>query len=261
MSLVLSYIIKVRFEKYKDKVAQKDKMIFQQSKMAAMGEMLENIAHQWRQPLSVITSSSSGLRLQKEHNVLTDELLVDNLDNITKSAEHLSQTIDDFRDFYKNDKSKTKFDVKTVLRNAIELISSKLKNRKIEIVLDIDDIEILGYKNELIQVFMNILSNSNDVLDDAKIDEKVIKISAKQNDNNIVITFIDNGGGVEEQIASEIFDYRFTTKEHKSGTGIGLYMSRLIIEKAKGVIVFDNIDFEYKDVKYKGAKFTITLPF
>jgi len=260
MSSVFSYIIKVRFEKYKKKVEEQDKLIFQKSKMAAMGEMLENIAHQWRQPLSVITAASTGMKAQKELDALSDEILLKNLDDISNSAMHLSQTIEDFRDFYKDDKKKEFFNIKDSINNAIKLLSSKFKSKGIDIILDIEDMEFSGYKNELIQVFMNLLSNSKDVFDDIKIDKKVIKISTSVIDDKIKISFLDNGGGIDESSLEKLFEYKYTTKAQKSGTGIGLYMSKLIIEKLKGVIKADNVMFEHEQNTYKGALFTIILP-
>ncbi|MEA3383841.1 MAG: PAS domain-containing sensor histidine kinase [Campylobacterota bacterium] len=241
-------------------IKEKDEALFEQSKMASMGEMLENIAHQWRQPLSVITTASSGIKLQKDYDMLTDEMLLNSCDQITNSAQHLSDTIDDFRDFYKDNKKKEVFNIKDSINKAIELLASKFKNRNIEVIVNTDDLDINGHKNELIQVFMNILNNSKDVLDEKEQKKKLILISTKKTEHNIVISINDNGGGIPQNIIPKIFDHKFTTKGSTDGTGIGLYMSKLIIEKAQGRIVASNTKFEYEGDKYTGAYFAITLP-
>ena len=260
LSLFLSYVIKKQFEEYKQNAKDKDRLLFQQSKMAAMGEMLENIAHQWRQPLSVITTCASGIKMQKEYNLLTDENLINSVDNIMESAEHLSQTVDDFRNFYKDDKVKAKFKIINAINKSIQLVQSKYKSQNIQIITNTSDLEVVGLKNELIQVIINILNNARDVFESIEIEEKIIIISVEKIDGNAVIKFCDNGGGVAQENLEKIFTQKFTTKSDADGTGIGLYMSKLIIEKANGIIKVKNKEFIYEDKKYIGAEFTITLP-
>ena len=260
LSLFLSYVIKKQFEEYKQNAKDKDRLLFQQSKMAAMGEMLENIAHQWRQPLSVITTCASGIKMQKEYNLLTDENLINSVDNIMESAEHLSQTVDDFRNFYKDDKVKAKFKIINAINKSIQLVQSKYKSQNIQIITNTSDLEVVGLKNELIQVIINILNNARDVFESIEIEEKIIIISVEKIDGNAVIKFCDNGGGVVQENLEKIFTQKFTTKSDADGTGIGLYMSKLIIEKANGIIKVKNKEFIYEDKKYIGAEFTITLP-
>ncbi|MEA3290230.1 MAG: sensor histidine kinase [Campylobacterota bacterium] len=249
---------KVNEESEKNKLSQE--LLMQQSKMASMGEMLESIAHQWRQPLSVITTSASGIMLQKEYGMLTDELLESTCNNITQNADHLSQTIDDFRDFYKEDKKKLPFKLIEVTNATLALLVSKFKHAEIEIVKSIEDIEYIGFKNELIQVFMNIFNNAKDEL--IKKDQKrFIFIQIKQEDQNIIINIKDNAGGIPKDILPKIFDAHFTTKGEKDGTGIGLYMSKKIItSNFEGNIEAFNIEYSYNDENYKGANFKISLP-
>ncbi len=242
-----------------DELKNKELILLEQSKMASLGEMLESIAHQWRQPLSVITTAASGTKMQNELNVLSDESLNTNLNLIVKSAKHLSTTIDDFRNFYKKDVDVKYFDLKKSVQSALDLVSSKLYNRSIKVETNVSDITILGFENELIQVFMNIINNSIDVLEEKVIEKKVIKIETITEDEEIVLYFMDNGGGIEESIIDKIFDHKFTTKGDKNGTGIGLYMSKLIVEKSKGTIEASNIQFIYKGKSYKGACFSILL--
>ena len=256
---VASFLDITKQKLIEEKLTQKEKLLIQQSKMAQMGEMLENIAHQWRQPLSVITTSATGVKLQQDFNMLTDEQLRSALDGIVKAAEHLSITIDDFRNFYKNDKEKKLFNVKNAVEKSLTLISSKFKNEAIEIELKIDDIEISGFENELIQVFINILNNAKDELEKKENQCKLIQIVTIKKDEQIQISFQDNAGGIKEEFLNHIFDSHFTTKE-EDGTGIGLYMSKLIIDKMNGDIKASNETIVYKDETYMGAKFTITIP-
>jgi signal transduction histidine kinase/HAMP domain-containing protein len=241
---------------------QKDNMLFQQSKMASMGEMIENIAHQWRQPLSLISTSASGIRLNKEYNTLTDELLNEAVENIMNSTNFLSNTIDDFRDFYKVDKIKEKFNIKDVLDKTLKLTSSRFTNRAIKVIKECEDVEILGFENELVQVFINLLNNARDVLEELPYEERYIFVTIKKIENEAYISLKDNANGIEESILEKIFDPYFTTKGSDKGTGIGLFMSKEIIEKHfHGKIIAQNETFTYNKKEYKGANFIITIPF
>lgn len=243
-----------------EKLTEREKLLIQQSKMAQMGEMLENIAHQWRQPLSVITTTASGLKVQQEFSVLTNEELKESLDSIMKAAIHLSVTIDDFRNFYKNDKEKKPFNLKNAVEKSITLLSSKFTNQEIEIKMEVEDIEISGFENELIQVFINILNNAKDELIKIDNQNRFIYIFAKKEKDNICISFQDNAGGIKKELLEHIFDNYFTTKEEENGTGIGLYMSKLIIDKINGKIKASNETIDYNNKTYTGAKFNITIP-
>ena len=240
---------------------QKDNMLFQQSKMASMGEMMENIAHQWRQPLSLISTSASGIRLNKEFNTLSDELLDEAIENIMNSTQFLSNTIDDFRDFYKTDKVKSKFNVKEILEKTLKLTSSRFTNRTIKVIKDIDEIFIFGFENELIQVLVNILNNARDELEKLPNDERFIFVTLKQKEDRVIISVKDNAGGVDIKILNRIFEPYFTTKPDEKGTGIGLYMSNEIITKHfNGKIYVQNEAFIHQQKEYKGANFVIEIP-
>ena len=256
---VASFLDITKQKLIEEKLTHKEKLLIQQSKMAQMGEMLENIAHQWRQPLSVITTSASGIKLQQEFKILTDEQLNSSLENIVKAANHLSVTIDDFRNFYKKDKKAKFFNLKDAVNKSLALINSEFINKEINIEINVDDIEIFGSENELIQVFINILNNAKDELIKKDNQVKVIFINTKQENENICISFQDNAGGIEEEFLTHIFDSHFTTKE-ENGTGIGLYMSKLIIDKMDGEINASNEIINYQDKTFEGAKFSITIP-
>ena len=241
---------------------QKDKLLAQQSKMASMGEMLENIAHQWRQPLSIISTASSGIKMQKEFGVSSEKQEMEILDTITITAEHLSKTIDDFRDFFKPNKDKKLFNIKEVYKRSLNLLESKFKNRNIEVIENINDIELYGLDSELIQVIMNILNNANDILEAKNHNQKkLIFVDIDIQDNNAILRIKDNGGGISPDIVDMIFDPYFTTKHKSQGTGIGLYMTEeMIVKHMHGSINVENKEFIYQNESYRGACFTVTLP-
>jgi signal transduction histidine kinase len=230
--------------------------------LAAMGEMIENIAHQWRQPLSVISSAVTGMQLQKELNLNENkEDDIKSLILVNQSVQYLSKTIDDFRNFLKTDKIKSKISINNTLEKSLSLLSSKLKNRNISIIKNLEELTICGIENELLQVFMNILSNAKDVLEDKRIDEKMIFIDITKDNKNVVISIKDNGGGINESIINRVFEPYFTTKHKSQGTGIGLYMSQEIVQNHMGgTISCTNTSYEYNSKNYTGAMFKITLP-
>jgi len=244
-----------------EKNRKNDNIIAQQTKMAAMGEMIGNIAHQWRQPLSVITTAASGVKIEHEMNMLTDKRLIESLDGITKSAKHLSSTIDDFRDFFKQDKEKNTFNIKGTFSKTLSLISNQFLNNEIKIIDNIESVILYALENELIQVLINILNNSRDELLTKENQELLIFIDVYTKKNFMVIEIKDNAGGIKEDIIDRIFEPYFTTKHKAQGTGIGLYMSEEIISKhMNGSINVNNANYTYNDEAYKGAKFVIKLP-
>ncbi|BAK73525.1 MAG: ATP-binding protein [Arcobacter sp.] len=253
--------LKKEIEEEVEQNRQKDNMLFQQSKMASMGEMIENIAHQWRQPLSFISTSASGIKLNKEYHTLTDEILDEAIENIMNSTQFLSNTIDDFRDFYKIDKIKDKFNVKEIIHKTLKLTTSRFTSRSIQVIEDCDDVFVFGFENELVQVFINILNNARDELEKLPYEERFIFITIKKEKNEAYISLKDNANGIEPTILEKIFDPYFTTKGSDKGTGIGLFMSKEIIEKHfNGKIIAVNENFIYNKKEYNGANFIITIP-
>ena len=241
---------------------QKDKLLSQQSKMATMGEMLENIIHQSRQPLSTITVAASGMSIEHEHDMLKPQKLMESLDMIVDSAIHLSDTMSSFRNFYKTDNVKIKFDLSSLLEKAFDLTQSKFKNREIKIIKDFNPIEMVGFDIELLQVFINILNNARDEFEKQELKNKYIFVTTKKVNDNIHIIFKDNAGGIPRDIVDKVFDSHFTTKGDKDGTGIGLFMSAQIIsEHHNGTIIVQNESYTYNEVLYNGASFIIKIPF
>ena len=268
VSLFTSKFIQSIFNRYKKIISletnnriKQEKLLHNQTKMASMGEMILNIAHQWRQPLSIISTSATGVKLQKELNCLEDKEFYSAMDNINDSAQYLSQTIDDFRNFLVPSIEVNEFDICESINNTLKLISPSFKSNDITIENKCDHITIKSLQNELIQVLMNLLKNSKDVLIENNIQLKYIEIKNYTKENFIFIEVKDNAGGVDEKIIDKIFEPYFTTKHKAQGTGIGLYMSSEIThKKLKGELFVENIIFNIDKKQYKGAKFTIKLP-
>ncbi|MDY0051940.1 MAG: PAS domain S-box protein [Aliarcobacter sp.] len=236
------------------------KFLEEQSKLAAMGEMIGNIAHQWRQPLSIISTISTGILLQKELGVLTDELFISDMKNINESAQYLSKTIDDFRNFIKNDESIELTSIKDALDYTIHLAEASLNNNYINLVVNYDgDIKIPAVKNELVQSFLNIINNAKDALvSNNKEENRYIFITTKKIKNILELSINDSGGGIAEKNIERIFEPYFTTKYKSTGTGIGLSMVHKILRnKYHAEIIVFNDNFIYNDISYYGACFRI----
>jgi len=265
-SMYISKILERKFKKYKNEIdthikenTKQHHILFQQSKMAAMGEMLGNIAHQWRQPLSVITTAATGMKVQKEFGTLDDEAINRSVDTITDSALYLSKTIDDFRNFFKRDKTETNFSTNEVIGKVLKLTKSQFKIHEISIIKNIEEFNLFGLENEFVQALINILNNAKDALIDKEA-PKLIFINVLKNDNKAIIKIADNGGGIDEKIIDKVCEPYFTTKHQSQGTGIGLYMTEeIIVKHMYGKFTISNIETIYENVTYKGAQITIEL--
>ncbi|AXX95559.1 sensor histidine kinase [Arcobacter ellisii] len=260
ISRYVSLFLENKFRQYKKELDKKQLILHQQSKMAAMGEMIGNIAHQWRQPLSTITTASSGMVLQKEMGILTDEFFFEASKKINTSAQYLSQTIDDFRNFFSPNRQKTKFFLRNTFSTTLDLISAQFNAKEIHIIKNIEDIELFSYENELIQALINILNNSRDELLKKENDRYIFIDVYKNNIDEVNIIIKDNAGGIKEEVINKIFEPYFTTKHQSQGTGIGLYMTEEIVTKhLNGIISVKNKEFIFNDKKYFGAQFRIKL--
>ncbi|MBY0539887.1 MAG: PAS domain-containing sensor histidine kinase [Campylobacterales bacterium] len=239
----------------------KEKLLYQQSKMAAMGEMIGNIAHQWRQPLGVISMSASGIKLWQEDGLYSQEEVKTFVKSILSSAQYLSDTIDDFRNFYQEDLEKSDFEVKKAIDKTINLLKTELIKEEIKVVyLRETELFLNGIENQFLQVTMNILNNAKDVLLEKNIQNKYIFIEIYKEEENICIEIQDNAGGVNDQIIEHIFEPYFTTKHKSLGTGIGLYMSEEIVTKQlNGELIVCNKVINYQNSKYFGACFKIKI--
>jgi PAS domain S-box-containing protein len=239
---------------------EKEEILVQQSKMASMGEMIENIAHQWRQPLSVISTIATGIQLKHEYGLFDEKDVLEELKSINTSAQYLSHTIDDFRNFLIKNKVKKIFKLKDTIEKAQNILKSKFKNREIEVIKDLQDLEYNGFENELIQVFLNLFNNSKDAFESTHVEQKYILIHTYEENGKIVILVKDSAGGIPEEIISKVFDPYFTTKHQTQGTGIGLYMSKQIVTNhLEGSLSVSNIHFTHDGKELYGACFKIVL--
>ena len=241
-------------------------LLYHQSKIASLGEMLGNIAHQWRQPLSIISTIATGAKLKKELNILKDEEFIDDMEKINHHSQYLSSTIDDFRDFFSsNDYIKNQINLKDSLKKAFSLVKDAYKSSNIKIIQDLnEDIFLLYNENIFIQAIINILNNAKDALN--KIEnrhlEKYVFVTLKKEKDFYIIKIKDNANGIEEEYIDKIFEPYFTTKHKEQGTGIGLYMTNQIITKhLKSTINVQNVKYTYLKKEYKGAEFIIKIPF
>ncbi len=240
------------------------KIMEEQTKLASMGEMIGNIAHQWRQPLSVITTNMSGLKLKSDLFGVKKEDIDICEESVLKQAKYLSSTIDNFRNFIKGEKSNKEISIRSVLENALSLVHFSLHNNFINEIIDLkDDLEIFANKNELAEAFINIFNNTKDVLKTNIKNEsdRLLFVSTKLiSKESIEIDILDSGLGISEDIINKIFEPYFTTKHQSQGTGLGLSMAdKIIRERHGGLLEVSNKEFEYKGKKYYGALFKITF--
>jgi PAS domain S-box-containing protein len=218
-----------------DELLRKDRMLITQGRFAAMGEMISNIAHQWRQPLNALGLVIQQVQFLYGSAEFSREFLEENTSKCMELILHMSRTIDDFRNFFKSDKEMTPFHVNQVIRQTVSLIEESFKVKQVSIALHTEgDPMITGYPNEYAQVLLNILVNARDALVEHKVDDALISIHAFTEGGKSVVTITDNAGGISEEIIGKLFDPNFTTKGPDRGTGIGLFMSMTIIEKNMG---------------------------
>ena len=235
------------------KSREQEQLLIEKSKFIALGEMISNIAHQWRQPLSELSAIMMTIKI-KHHIGKLDDLT---MKKKNKDAEHLleymSKTIDDFREFFMPSREKKEFFVKEAIDSVMNIIGTTVKNKNISLHIEIPkDEKIYGHKNEFEQVILNIITNAKNILVSKNIINPKININLTSDDTFTYLSIIDNAGGFEIEPIDKIFQPYFTTREDSGGTGIGLYMSKLIIEKSMGgILMAKNYD--------SGAKFTIRL--
>ena len=250
----LNESLEIKVQKEIEKNREKEQLLVQKSKFIALGEMISNIAHQWRQPLSELSSILMYIKFKQSIKALDENTMNQKLQEADKVLDFMSHTIDDFRNFFMPKKEKEEFYLNKVVDIVINIVSSTLKNYDIRLEINIDEkIVLKTYLNEYEQVLLNIINNAKDVLIEKRAENPYIKIRAQEEVNHIILTIEDNGGGVLVEPKGKIFEPYFTTKENSNGTGIGLYMSKIIVDKnMKGKLRVKNT----KD----GAKFAIIIP-
>lgn len=233
---------------------QQEQLLVQNSKLAAMGEMIGMIAHQWRQPLSSISTLAGNLKIYLELDMFDKEQFIALLNEINHHSQYLSNTINDFRHFFKPDNPQDMALIDNIIDATMGIIGKSLEYKNVSLIKEYDfQEEILTYPNELMQVFLNILKNATDAFVDKEVMQPVIKITGYESEGYQVVEIMDNAGGIPEEIIDRIFDPYFSTKGPGIGTGLGLYMSKTIIEEhCGGRLLVKNKD--------SGACFTIYLP-
>lgn len=230
---------------------EQQKMLIHQSRLAAMGEMVGNIAHQWRQPLNTLSLMEANLLDLYEFKELNREVLVQHEREVTNILKKMSGTIDSFREFFRPDEKKKEFRIERIISRVTDVIEVPFRNQKIRIQTKIAGSDtVFGYENEFSQVLLSVLNNSRDAIVERAIEEGEIKIQLNHVDDTVVLGIQDNGGGIDPEILGRIFDPFFSTRSN--GTGIGLYMSRKILEHMGGTIEAENRD--------RGVVFIIKLP-
>lgn len=234
------------------------KHIIEQSKLAQMGEMIDAIAHQWKQPISAISLMAQTINYKIElHGKISTKEIIESNELIQKQANHLIDTIDTFRKFFRPNPP---LEIVS-LSELVDLVKTIMKNTLISNSIDLElsfggDVEIQCIKNEFIHVLINLINNAKDIFNEKSIQNKIVRIEGSITDNNKkMIKVIDNGGGIPEEIIEHIFNPHFTTKEKENGTGIGLYMSEQILKKLNGTIDAENVETVYG----KGASFKLVL--
>ena len=223
-----------------EKNRAKDEILSHQSKLASMGEMMGNIAHQWRQPLSALAGNIQFLKDDFEDGIIDKNFVDDFVKRNMSFINFMSKTIDDFRDFFKSDKTKKEFSILTALKQPIDILKPQFDERKILIKQSGDDFTMFELQSELEQVILNILNNARDALLENKVESPYIKIETIKNENVGLILIEDNAGGIPQDVINKIFEPYFTTKEEGKGTGIGLYMSNRIINNMQGKLSVSN---------------------
>ncbi|NCB13170.1 MAG: HAMP domain-containing histidine kinase, partial [Erysipelotrichia bacterium] len=240
---------------FQKELKNQQNLLVEQSKSAALGEMISMIAHQWRQPLQAVSILIQKLPLLKEiQGEITDEILNDVVLQVTKQLDYMSKTIDDFKDYFKPNKKKEEVYIENVINKSMDFLSYLFKINSIKVEYKNESTSLIEiFLNEMVQVFINLAKNSCDAMIEKNIEKRVIKIYSYEKDNNLYVELEDNAGGINPKVIDKIFDPYFSTKTNKNGTGLGLYMSKTIIEQhSLGKISVCNSDV--------GAKFIIELP-
>ncbi len=241
---------------------QKDRIMYQQDRLASMGEMIQNIAHQWRQPLNSLMIIIQSFKIKFYNQKLDSSFIDSQTEYGLKIAKNMSETIENFRHFFQPNKLKEPFWLKESILDSIKLIEFVLKQNNIQVLTTFHcDYKIHGYKNAFSQVILNLLKNAQDAMIERQIKEGVCEIILEEKYDKISISLKDNAGGIKEKRFDKIFEPYFTTKHKSVGTGIGLFMTKEIIEKQmQGSIHSTNVHWQYKNHKFYGAMFIIELP-
>jgi len=231
----------------------KDMQLIEQTRLAQMGELMSMIAHQWRQPLAFIGSSSTALNLKAELNKISNDFVIEQSEKIMQQSQDLSDTIDKFSRFFKQDSEKEKGSFKELTGVVKSIIGDSLEEKSISLIEDIESSrDFVSYPSELKQVILNLIKNAEDMLVEKNIANPFIKLTISSKNGYSILKVSDNAGGIDQDIIQSIFDPYFSTKYERTGRGLGLYMSKMIIEEhCHGILSVEN--------SKGGAVFTISI--
>jgi len=239
---------------------EKERLLIQQSKMAAMGEMISAISHQWKQPLNMLALQLQDVYFKSQLGQLTPEHMVDANEKANSLIQFMSHTIDDFRNFFTPEKKYELFDIRTAIDETLFLVQSILKSSNIDVHISGENMKVSGLQNEFKQVMLNLFNNSRDAIVEQNSNNAAIDIKIEDDGSFYSIHFIDTGGGIKENLLDKIYEPYFTTKEEGKGTGIGLYMSKMIIEEnMNGKINVNVLSADKSPLKSRGTEFVIQL--
>lgn len=256
--------IKLNITKEKEilnSLKEKDHRLTQQAKLVIMNEILNSIAHQWRQPLSIISTATSGLLIHKEYETLNDAVFEELTNTIMQNTLYLSSTIDNFKSFFKTGNDVTLFNIKESFEKAYKLIEFRLLNDDIIYEINAEEIYLKGIENDLIQVIVNLFNNAIEALESLTTKKRYLLVSVEKDNEYIIIKIKDNAQGIEEKNLTKIFQPYFTTKYNSQGTGMGLYMCHEIITKQfNGKIILKNVDYLKNNEDNRGVEIIILLP-
>ena len=241
--------LELKVEEEIKKREEKEKMLLQQSKLAAMGEMMDAVAHQWKQPINIINMQVDMINYDYEDGLINDEYIKEFQGKVSSQVKHMTSTLNEFRSFFRPSKEASNFNIKKMIEKVLLLVKDEfVKNRIIITVNDNGNFNLDGVENEFKHLILNIINNSKDAFNDNNRDDRKILINILEDETSKSIEIIDNAGGIPEHVIDDIFKANVTTKEEGKGTGIGLYMSSQIAEKHNGSLNVINIE--------DGAKFT-----
>lgn len=230
---------------------EKEKMLLQQSKLAAMGEMMDAVAHQWKQPINIINMQVDMMGYDYEDELIDQKYVDEFQRKVSSQVQHMTSTLNEFRSFFRPNKEESEFDIKTMVNKVLLLVKDELIKNKITVkVNDTNSFTLIGIENEFKHLVLNIINNSKDAFNDNNRTNRIITINILKNEDSKYLEICDNAGGIPEHVIDDIFKANVTTKEEGKGTGIGLYMSSQIAHKHNGELnVLNDKD---------GAKFTFT---
>ncbi|MEA1917073.1 MAG: sensor histidine kinase [Campylobacterota bacterium] len=253
-ALLFSYLLNYRVKLLEDKIHKQKNVLVLKNKKAQIGDMLGAIAHQWKQPLTAIASVNMSLEFKlKQKSEISPQYLEEKVKEIDEMVHFLTETIDDFRNFFHPNRVYENIDLSNIVKRAVLLSHEEMLSKDIDVKIDLNFTKKINvYPNELLHIILNLMQNSKDAFENSAIEHKIIKIIGFTQDNHTIIDIVDNAGGIDENVLKNIFDENYTTKVEKVGSGLGLYLAKFILQEHLGGSI------EAKQID-NGVVFRITL--